>query len=85
MFGRSTVSNQKEVLKCAICCLPPRLLPSLFATPAVAQDNSGYIGIEGGVMFPRTPHIYGSVNFTDPLVADINSSKKRLGQIQERL
>ena len=27
----------------------------IMASPAVAKDNSGYIGIEGGVLFPKDP------------------------------
>jgi len=44
------------------------------ATPAVAADNAGYIGVEGGILFPKSQHIDGSVNFTNPLVVDIAPS-----------
>ncbi len=37
-----------------------------FAAPAAAKDNSGYVGIEGGVMFPRNQNIAGSIAFTTP-------------------
>ncbi|MGH6659574.1 MAG: hypothetical protein ACREBM_08000, partial [Sphingomicrobium sp.] len=47
----------------------------VIAVPATARDNSGYIGIEGGVMFPKNTHIDGSVDFTDPDVADITSRR----------
>ena len=36
------------------------------ATPAAAKDNSGYVGIEGGVMFPQHQTLFGNVDFTDP-------------------
>ncbi|MEO6434019.1 MAG: outer membrane beta-barrel protein [Sphingomicrobium sp.] len=41
------------------------------ATPAAARDNSGYVGLEGGVMFPNKSHVDASVDFTDPLVVDL--------------
>ena len=43
----------------------------IIAVPAAARDNSGYIGVEGGVLFPKSQSIDGSVDFTNPLVADI--------------
>lgn len=36
------------------------------ATPAFATDNSGYIGLEGGLTWPRHQTIFGTVNFTNP-------------------
>jgi opacity protein-like surface antigen len=44
------------------------------ATPAVAADNAGYVGVEGGILFPKSQNIDGSVNFTNPLVTDIAPS-----------
>jgi opacity protein-like surface antigen len=35
------------------------------ATPAAARDGSGYVGIEGGVLFPQSEDIFGAVDFTD--------------------
>src|SRR5579884_286603 len=35
------------------------------ATPVAARDNSGYVGLEGGVMFPQHQTLFGSINFTD--------------------
>ena len=43
----------------------------VIATPAAAKDNSGYVGIEGGVLFPQKQHIDASIDFTDPLVTDV--------------
>lgn len=39
---------------------------AIAASPAVAKDNSPYVGIEGGVLFPQHQDINGSVTFTDP-------------------
>jgi opacity protein-like surface antigen len=39
---------------------------AIAATPAVAKDNSPYVGIEGGVLFPQSQNIRGSVIYTDP-------------------
>ena len=36
----------------------------IIATPAAARDNSGYVGLEGGVMFPRSNHGDALVDFT---------------------
>jgi opacity protein-like surface antigen len=42
------------------------------AAPAAATtDNSPYVGIEGGVIFPKSQSVSGSVDFTDPTVTDI--------------
>ena len=32
---------------------------AVFATPAMARDDSGYVGLEGGVLFPQNQHIDG--------------------------
>src|SRR5438477_12583171 len=36
------------------------------AAPAAAKDNSGYVGIEGGVLFPKSQTVFGTVTFTTP-------------------
>lgn len=41
------------------------------ATPAAAEDNSGYVGLEGGILIPRNTHVDATVDFTDPNVPDI--------------
>lgn len=41
------------------------------ATPAVAQDSGPYVGIEGGILFPKDTHVDADVNFTDPAFQDI--------------
>jgi len=45
------------------------------ATPAMARDGSGYVGIEGGALFPKNQHVDATVNFTDPLVTDIATTR----------
>lgn len=52
------------------------------ATPAAARDNAGYVGIEGGVMFPNDSRYDASVDFTDPLVADI--ARQEVGSVNYR-
>jgi opacity protein-like surface antigen len=47
---------------------------AVLATPAAARDNSPYVGIEGGVLFPQKQDIDGSVNFTNAVPADIAAS-----------
>ena len=42
-----------------------------FATPALAADNSGYVGIEGGVLFPKNQHVDATVDFTNPANTDV--------------
>ncbi|MEO6582083.1 MAG: outer membrane beta-barrel protein, partial [Sphingomicrobium sp.] len=44
------------------------------ATPAVAADNAGYVGLEGGILFPKSQTIDGSVDFTSTVVTDIAPS-----------
>jgi opacity protein-like surface antigen len=41
------------------------------AAPAAAKDDSPYVGIEGGVLFPQKQTVFGSVDFTDPTLIDI--------------
>src|SRR5205085_12494891 len=41
------------------------------SAPAAARDGSGYVGIEGGALFPNSQHVNGTINFTDPLVTDV--------------
>ena len=56
-------------------------------TPALAADNSPYIGIEGGVTWPRHQTVFGTLNFTNPGTpgpvnvsrTDIASTKYKMG------
>ena len=34
------------------------------AAPAAARDGSGYVGVEGGILFPKSQNISGTVDFT---------------------
>src|SRR5258705_1682615 len=47
---------------------------AVIASPAAAKDNSGYVGLEGGILFPQKQDINASVDFTNPLVTDIGDS-----------
>ena len=40
------------------------------ATPAVARDGAGYVGFEGGIMFPEDWDLEGEFIFTDPELTD---------------
>lgn len=41
------------------------------AAPAVAKDGSPYVGVEGGILFPQSQDIFGSVDFTNTAVTDV--------------
>lgn len=41
-----------------------------FATPAMARDGSGYVGIEGGALFPKKQTISATIDFTNTGVTD---------------
>src|SRR6185369_2310722 len=45
------------------------------ASPAAAKDNSGYVGLDLGLLIPQKQDVDAAVNFTDPLVNDIAGSK----------
>src|SRR5258705_13769577 len=40
------------------------------ASPAAAKDHSGYVGLEGGILFPQKQDINAAIDFTGPLVTD---------------
>ena len=40
------------------------------ASPAVARDGAGYVGLEGGIMFPQDWDLEGEFIFTDPELTD---------------
>jgi opacity protein-like surface antigen len=40
------------------------------ATPALAQSTGPYVGIEGGVLFPKDSHVDATVDYTDPTIPD---------------
>src|SRR6476659_5367316 len=43
----------------------------LIATPAIAKDNSGYVGIDVGAVWPKSQDVFGAVDFTNTAVADL--------------
>src|SRR5689334_19095554 len=54
------------------------------ATPAVAKDGSPYVGLDAGLLIPQKQDVFGSIDFTNPAVADLNrtdvaSLKYKLG------
>jgi opacity protein-like surface antigen len=42
------------------------------ASPAYAQNSGPYVGIEGGLLFPRDTDIDADINFNDPALDDRN-------------
>ena len=40
------------------------------ATPALAKDGSPYVGVEGGVLFPKKQSVFGTVDFTNTATTD---------------
>lgn len=42
------------------------------ATPALAQTSGPYVGIEGGVLFPRDTDVDAEVTFDDPVLGTVN-------------
>jgi opacity protein-like surface antigen len=49
------------------------------ASPAAARDGSGYIGVDGGLLFPKDHQVRARVDFTNPAVTDI--SDRRIGEV----
>jgi len=41
-----------------------------FATPALAKDGSPYVGVEGGILFPKSQTVFGNIDFTNAATAD---------------
>ena len=44
------------------------------ASPAYARDGSPYVGLEGGIIFPETKDVNGSVDFTNPTLIDFGAA-----------
>jgi hypothetical protein len=43
----------------------------VIAAPAAAtNDNNGYVGVEGGILFPKSQSVSGEVVFTSPDAVD---------------
>src|SRR5690242_1721533 len=49
------------------------------ASPAAAADGSGYVGVDGGVLFPHRQNVNGSIDFVNPLAVDFQNS--RVGRV----
>src|SRR6478609_7812010 len=47
----------------------------VIATPAVARDGAPYVGIEGGVMFPKSQNVDASIDFTNTGVTDFTATQ----------
>ena len=47
----------------------------VISTPAVARDGSPYVGIEGGLLWPKNVNVNGFIDFTDPAVADVATTR----------
>src|SRR4029078_4576883 len=41
------------------------------ASPAVAKDNSGYVGLDIGAVWPKSHDVSGGIDFTDPALPDL--------------
>jgi opacity protein-like surface antigen len=40
------------------------------ATPALAKDGSPYVGVEGGILFPKSQTVFGDIDFTNTANTD---------------
>src|SRR6185295_2039475 len=45
------------------------------AAPAAARDGSGYVGVDGGVLFPHKQNVDGAIDFTSPTGVDFLESR----------
>ena len=54
------------------------------ATPAAAtNDNNGYVGLEGGILFPKSQSVNGEVIFTNPATGGpVNFANTNIGSIK---
>ena len=52
------------------------------ATPAMARDGSGYVGVEGGILFPRNQDVFGSVDFTAPPTGTADIAEGDIGRVR---
>jgi opacity protein-like surface antigen len=56
-----------------------------FATPSVAKDNSGYVGLDAGVLFPRNQSITGAVDFTAPPTGTADIANDDIGRVRWKM
>jgi opacity protein-like surface antigen len=52
------------------------------ATPALAQSTGPYVGVEGGVLFPKDTHVGATVDYTDPAIP--NATFKNVGKVNHK-
>ena len=52
------------------------------AVPALAQSTGPYVGVEGGVLFPKDTHVGATVNYTDPAIPD--ATFKNVGKVNHK-
>ncbi len=52
------------------------------ATPALAQSTGPYVGIEGGVLFPKDTRVGATVDFIDPATPD--ATFKNVGKVNHK-
>ena len=52
------------------------------AAPAGARDNSGYVGLEGGVLFPQKQDIDGTIDFTAPPTGTSDFATSNVGRVK---
>src|SRR6478736_2023556 len=54
------------------------------ATPAMARDGSGYVGLEGGVLFPQKQDIDGAIDFTAPPTGTSDFATSSVARIKSK-
>src|SRR3954470_16138364 len=69
--GPPTIHSRRKGLPMRKLFLAGAAAMVVAATPAAARDGSGYIGLEGGVLFPKDQDIDAAINFSDPTVTDV--------------
>src|SRR5689334_13317004 len=50
------------------------------SSPAFARDGSPYVGLEGGIVFPESKDVNGSIDFTSATVTDVGAAA--LGRVR---
>jgi len=53
-----------------------------FATPSVAKDGSGYVGLDAGVLFPRNQSVEGAIDFTTPPDGVVDFATDDIGRVR---
>src|SRR5947208_15317778 len=52
------------------------------ASPAAARDGSGYVGIEGGVLFPQCKNADGAVDFTTNTLTRVDLASDNVANVK---